>query len=174
MAQRTFALLQGDVVAELITERDDIKAEWTADFLALCVEVTGLSPAPQVGWVRGAKGKFSAPAPYVPSKGEQMQAALYAGVAVKSTDTPALDATYDAIGSRWLQMMGDAQYIATFGGFSGGLSELDWTAKSGEVVFAAPAQFTAVARAIADWITGWQRYAAGKADAPPASPVTVA
>ncbi len=164
----------GERVAEIVTEHEDIGAEWPAAFLATCVEVTDLKTKPQPGWVYNADGTFSPPPPFVPSPARVMAAALAAGLTVTSISTPALSATYDGAGPRWQRMRDEAQYVATFSRFSGGLSELDWTARSGEVIFTTPAQLLAVVQAVGDWQSLWQRFVDGKAGDPPAGTATIA
>jgi hypothetical protein len=136
------------------------------------VDVTKLKPQPEVGWVRAADGSFAPPPPYVPTARERMDAAMAAGFSLSSTATPSLNATYDVAGQRWQQMLGEAPYITAFGSFSGGVTKLDWPARSGEVVFATTAEFLAVVRALADQLTLWQRFVDGKGEEP-ASEVTV-
>ena len=173
--KRVFARIQQGLVVGLIPERDDICNEWHADVVATLVEVTTISPAVQVGWVLGENGVFEpAPSPVLTRQQRFEQAVIGAGCTITSTGTPVLSATYDAFGARWQQMMGELQYIAGFGAFSGGLTELDWPARSGEVVFSTVDQFKAVVRAVADWLTAWQRFVDGKVEVPPTLPVTIA
>jgi hypothetical protein len=108
------------------------------------------------------------------SPAAHLAAAMAAGVQIASTGTPAIDATYHATGERWQIMLNQAQYVATFGAFSGGLDVLPWHAISGLVQFATTAQFLAIARAIGDWLTAWQLYVAGIVEEPPAGSVTIA
>lgn len=152
-------------VVELVRESKNIADEWTPAFLAACIDVTSVAPQPVVGWTY-ANSQFAAPEPFVPSAQQQMTAALMAGCRVASTATPTLDATYDAVGPRWSQMLNEVIYITAFSKFSGALSELDWPAASGEVVFTAVDEFKTVTAAIGDWQTAWQRHVDGKGDAP--------
>jgi hypothetical protein len=171
---RIFARLSHDVVVELLTERVDITKEWHPDFLAnFCVEVTGHVPPVEIGWVRQGGVLAPVPAPVVTPE-RQMQVAVAAGCAIVSSGTPALSATYDAMGPRWQQMQGELLYIASFAAFSGGLTVLDWPARTGPIEFHATSQFQAVGRAIGDWLTLWQRFVDGAEGAPPTSPVTIA
>lgn len=170
---RIFAHLNDSVVVELIPELDDITKEWNADFLKNnCVDVTSVTPAVEIGWVRGTDGSFApAPAPIL-TPAQQLNQAAIAGCAVVYTAKPTLSGTYDASGQRWSQMRQEAQYVATFGAFSGSLSELDWPVKAGNAVFTTVDDFKTVVRAIADWLTGWQRFVDGKQTAP-SLPVTI-
>ena len=80
------------------------------------------------------------------------------GVAVTSTGTPASDATYEISGSQWQDMRDEAQYVQTYGAFSGGLTTLTWIARSGVVSFASTAAFLAVVKGLADYLTPWKVY----------------
>lgn len=171
---RKFARFSKGEVVEIIDEKADISKEWHPDFLAQLVEITDLDPEPGIGWSRSQQGVFAPPVPLEPSRSQQFAAALRDGCQIVSNGTPALNGTYDAAGPRWEQMKGELQYIAGFGEFSGGLTELDWPARSGEIVFSTADQFKAAVRAIADWLTGWQRFVDGKTEEPPALPVTIA
>ncbi len=173
MASKIFARVVDDVVVETISEVEDIEQEWHADFLAMLVDVTAITPPVQVGWVRSGK-TFSAPPPYEPPPNRQMIAEFAAGCAVVSTDTPTLTATYDAVGPRWQDMRDEMVFhIASFGTFSGDLTEIVWPAKSGPVTFSTTDQFKTVVRAIAGWQAGWKRYVDGQIEAPPTQPVTI-
>lgn len=171
---KIFARVVDDRVIELITEVEDINKEWHGDFVASLVDVTTVRPAVHVGWLRSGK-TFAPPAPYIPPPDRQMVAAVTAGCAIASTGTPALDATYDAAGPRWQLMKDEVLYVVSFGSFSGNPTptEIVWPAKTGPVTFATTDQLKAVTRAIGDWLTGWQRYAGGQVEAPPAQPVTI-
>lgn len=170
---RIFAHLRESTVIELLVERQDITKEWSAEFLKNCVDVTNANPAVKVGWVRSSNGVFSPPLPPVFTPGQQMNRAVISGCEITVTSKSALSGTYDAYGQRWSQMRQEAQYIVTFGAFSGALTELDWPVKGGDVIFSDMDDFKMIVRAISDWLTGWQRFVDGKEPTPPASPVTL-
>lgn len=171
---RVFARLDiGGTYVERIVEVEDIDKEWLPGFLSdHCVEITGKSPEPQIGWVLGVGRNLVPPPVVTPTPAERMVRALNGGCRITSQKWPAVNATYATAGPAYDNMRDELLYIAGLGTFSGGLDELDWTAQSGEeIVFATIDQFKDVARAVGDWITGWKRFAAGKADAPPADQV---
>ena len=83
---------------------------------------------------------------------------LKLGVALSSTGTPALDAIYEVDGPEWEDMKNEAQYISTYSSFSGGLSTLVWKARSTNVTFSTTAQFLAVVKGLADYLSKWKTY----------------
>jgi len=96
------------------------------------------------------------------------------GAQVSSTAQPALNATYELSGPSWEDMRSEAQYIATFGAFSGGLITLPWTSRSGAVSFTKTDDFLAVVRGLADYLAGWTRHFSAGAAAPKLGEISVA
>jgi hypothetical protein len=170
---RIFARVDSGIVVELIQEYDNIDDEWHGDFMTNCVDVTDAAPPVEVGWVPQGDGTFAAPPPYVPPPADQMFAALAAGLAITSTVTPALDATYSGTGDRWDAMVHVMTYINAFSAFPGGLSTYDWVALSGTVTFPTTDDFKAVSRAVGDWRAAWQRFVDGIDVTPPAGDATI-
>ncbi len=170
---KVFAYVRNGAIREIIPEVADFAEEWAPAFVANCVEISSMSPMPQVGWMQGADGVFTAPPPVVLTPQQQMVAALTSGCQVASTGAPALSAIYDAIGPRWQMMRDEALHISIFQEFSGGLSEIEWVAMSGSVSFSTTAQFLDVVKGIAGWLTQWQAFVDGKLSAAPSIPVSV-
>jgi hypothetical protein len=160
-AKRVFAFSDHrapGVVLELIEERESIEDELHPGFMQHLTDVTDHDLRPEVGWVLGKDGKFSPPAPYVPTRGEEMATALAAGLRV----TGKFAATYDATGPRWQRMLEEAQYAREFSAFSAGREKLEWQS----VTFETPDELRSVMRAIADWIARWHLYVEEAGDAP--------
>jgi hypothetical protein len=174
MANRIYARIADGHVAEIVTLDAAIDIAHAFHPSLVFVDITGASPMPAQGWTYSQESGFAEPPAPVLSPARQMMAAMAAGLAITSTGTPAISATYHAAGDRWALMLNQAQYVATFGVFSGGLETLPWQAISGPVEFATTAQFLAIARAIGDWQTGWHLFVDGLREAGPAGSVTIA
>lgn len=119
-------------------------------------------------------GAFSTPVPVPPSRESQMAEAFAAGCVVASTTKPSLASTYAVLGDLWQRMRDEAQYVATFQAFSGGVTILEWTTLSGVVDFNSITDFLSVVRVLGDWITGWIRYTNEQTSNPPSSPAELA
>jgi hypothetical protein len=117
-----------------------------------------------------AGGEIDAePAPH-PEK--LLALALTEGCAIESASRPYLNATWAATGPAWQLMMADAQYVGAFGAFPDGAAVHRSPTRDSSVVveFRDIADFLALVRGIADWLSVWHRYAQGLVDAPPARP----
>src|SRR6185312_14664054 len=88
-----------------------------------------------------SNGVFSAPALVPPSRESQMAEAFAAGCVVTSITKPTLASRYAVLGDPWQRMRDEAQYVATFQAFSGGVIILEWTTLSGVVDFNSTADF---------------------------------
>lgn len=122
---------------------------------------TAIVPAPQ-----------PTPPPLTPA--QQVAALLAAGVAIASASDAALNGTYACSGQDWQDMRDEAQYIQTFGAFSGGLSALSWTKPDSTVTsFSTTAQFLSVVRCIGDFLTGVKQFTAGQISALPKQPIDI-
>ncbi|HEY3919463.1 MAG TPA: hypothetical protein VGL83_16865 [Stellaceae bacterium] len=94
---------------------------------------------------------YIAPAPTV---AQSYIAAIVAGCTIASAGTPALNGTYAICGPTWADMKDEAQYIQTFGVFSGNQTSIGWELLgSGAIAFTAPAQLLAVVRSLGDYLT---------------------
>ena len=114
-----------------------------------------------------------APVPIL-SPAQQMVAAFSAGCQILSQGANStLNGTYDAAGPVWQNMKDEAQYIATFGAFSGGVSTLVWVGSFGTITFSTTTQFMLVVRTVGDWLTGWNRFVVGQLQNAPTLPVSI-
>ncbi len=118
------------------------------------------------------------PPPVVPSAPTQAQlatAALAAGLAVTSTNTPALNATYPVSGSVWSDLKDEATFIQSFGAFSSGTSSITFVLSSTvSVTFTATSQLQAVVKALGMYITALKVVVATNTGPLPAAAVTIA
>lgn len=105
---------------------------------------------------------------------QQFEALQIGGVELASTSKPAFNAVYDIDGPSWQMMKDEAQYVATFQAFSGGLTELDWQARNKVVVFSSIADFLVVVRALGDFLTSWNRFVAGQTQTEPSTSIQIA
>ena len=117
---------------------------------------------------------YSSPAA-APTLAMQGQAAIAKGLTVLSESDHTIDGTYITNGIAFGSgdIASEAQYIATFGGFTTG-SSLDWTLVGGsQVTFTSTATFLAVAKAVAQYLSAI-RAAVQAGTALPQSTVTIA
>ncbi|MHB1305288.1 MAG: DUF4376 domain-containing protein [Acidiphilium sp.] len=105
-----------------------------------------------VGWSY-ANGAFSAPpAPPPPTLAQQATAALSAGLAITSTNTPALDGTYSCDDAAQARINRVAVYVQMNGKFPGGTSTIAWLDATGAQHVFSVAQFQAFATAVGDYV----------------------
>lgn len=165
---RTFALIVGDRVHEIIREVEHIEDEWHPEIVSALVDITD-KPV-EIGWVRRANGTLAAPPPYVPTRTEQMSEAAASGVEIVSGD---LSGVYAVDAAAWERLRDEVWYVASFGSFSGDSKTLNWSTRDGEVTFSDADKFKAVARAISDWRVAWRSYVDEKSGKPPQGKVKV-
>jgi hypothetical protein len=105
---------------------------WTGD-------ISAVTPAPQVGWAATETGgvwTFTAPpAPPAPTLAQQAAAAMSAGLAITSTSTPALNATYDVGTSAQNHMQAEMISLLASGGalFADGTATVAWPDMMGAI-----------------------------------------
>jgi hypothetical protein len=98
----------------------------------LWVDVTGVTPEPQPGWLATQTGgvwTFAAPAAPTapaPTLAEQAAALLAGGLTITSTSTPAISATYAATPAATSNIMAEMIAILALGTFADGGSTLVW------------------------------------------------
>jgi len=143
------------------------------------VDVSELYPdMPSIGAVYNAQaGTFAAPPAPALTALQQIQANfskyLSAGVPLQSGTNVGLNGTYAIAGRIWEDMKNEAQYINTFGAFSGGAPALVWPVAAGTVNFATTAAFMSAVRGLADFLSKYKNAAQGQG-AEPAPPVQIA
>jgi hypothetical protein len=142
------------------------------------VDVTAVSPAPQVGWTATQDGNawtFAAPAAFTPTPQQQAVALLTNGaVAITSTATPALNGSYaiDPI-SRGNIIAVQTSINAGLGVPGGGPTFNYLDASNAPHAFTA-ANFTAFATAVRDYVYALTQVASGAVPDLPTTPITIA
>lgn len=126
------------------------------------------------GWAvsNGALVAYTAPVPS-PTLAQQAAAALSAGLAITSTGTPALDATYPCDANAQAQISAEVISLMLNGTFADGTTSIDWvdinrTGRTMTVV-----QFKAVATAIGAYVSGLTKCINGQATALPSDSATI-
>ncbi len=166
------ALVASGAVIELAATPFAVVPSWS------WVDVSAVSPAPQVGWSAAETGgawRFTPPtAPPPPTLAQQAQAALYAGVAITSTGTPTLNGTYGCDPGAQANLNAIQTYINTndkFPGSAGTYSYVDMN--DAPHTFPTTAAFTAFATAIADYVSDLLHVELGVLGALPANAKTI-
>jgi hypothetical protein len=120
------------------------------------VDVTAVSPAPQPGWAATETAgvwTFAAPIMPVLTPSQLAAAAVSAGVAITSTSTPALNATYAVDPLSQGRIASISTYILVNGNFPGASASYPWLDMSGAPhVFPSTAAFQAFATSVANYI----------------------
>lgn len=176
MATNIYARVANGVVAELVTLDSSIPIGAAFHGDLVFVDVTSVSPQPGQNWTATETGgAWSFSAPGGPSLAQQAAAAIAAGVAVTFGTSTGLNGTYPITGPGWSDLKDEAQFIATFGGFSNGAGTLGIVLPGGAAVtFTAPAQLSAVVKALGMQLTALKTIAATNAGTLPGASVTVA
>lgn len=117
------------------------------------IDISSASPAPAPGWSYSG-GTFTAPAASpAPTLVQQAQAALFAGVAITSTGTPALNGTYAVDSITQHKIAAVSVYILVNSKFPGGASSYAWPDVSGALHnFPSTAEWQSFATAVADYV----------------------
>ena len=115
------------------------------------------------------------PATPTPTQAQLAATALSAGLAITSTGTPALNATYPTNGTVWADLKDEALFIQSFAAFSSGTSSMTFIlSSSSTVTFTATSQLQAVVKAISMYITALKMVVATNTGPLPAAAVTIA
>jgi len=127
----------------------------------------------QPGWTV-ANGALVAPPPYVPTLAEQAAAALMAPVAVTSTSTPALSASYTITRDDQTHIQAEVQSLMLNGTFADGSSAVAWPDASGAVHTFTVAQFKAFATAVGAFVAACYKVLNGSSTTLPSAALTIA
>jgi hypothetical protein len=121
----------------------------------------------------GALVPYTPPAPVL-TLAQQAAAALYAGITITSTGTPALNGVYSCDKQAQSNIQAVQIYIQANGKFPGSSGTYPWLDKSGAPhVFPSVAEFTAFATAIADYVADCQMIVYTGAGTLPAPTATI-
>ena len=102
------------------------------------------------------------------------EAVMFAGVALTSTGTEASDGTYELIGPSFTRMLQLMQYTTAFSAFPNADPTLTFVARSGNIVFASTANFSAAIRGLMDYASGWLNWVRTGGAAPTWGAITIA
>ena len=129
--------------------------------------------SPAQGWSY-AGGMFTAPpAPATPTLAQQAAALLATGLAITSTATAALDATYSASATAQAQINAEVTSILLNGTFADGTSTIDWLDVSGVSHTFTIAQFKLLATKIAIFVSGCVKCVNGQTTVLPNTSATI-
>ena len=121
-----------------------------------------------------AAGVFTAPpAPPAPTLAQQAVAAMSAGLAITSTATSSLDATYPCNANAQAQLSAEVISLMLNGTFADGTDTIDWVDITGTGHTMSIAQFKTVATAIGAYVSGLTKCINGQASALPAATATI-
>lgn len=117
------------------------------------VNVSSISPPPQQGWTYATPSAFAAPSVPSPTLSQAAQAALTAGLAIASTGTPALDATYALDPATYTRIIAVSVYIIKNDTFPNSASTFAWPDATGALhTFPSTTEFEDFATAVANYI----------------------
>lgn len=156
-------------------------AEFPVNPALSLVDVSAITPQPQVGWeatLTGATWAFTAPAGPPAPTAAQLAAAAYAewiaaGLTVTSAGTPALNGVYAIDAQTQIDISTEAQFVSTFSEFTNGTAtNLSWPLASGTLVtFPTTAAFMSFAKVAAQTVAA-AKLAAAQGTALPSAAVS--
>lgn len=172
-----FARVDGGVVRKLFTPPGDLGINDCFHGALTWVDVTAVTPAPQVGWTATeTNGSWSFATPVAPVLTLAQQAALLltAGLTIASTGTPAIDGVYGCDTETRATIAEVTAGINAGHGLPGGGSTFDFNLRNGTgVTFPATAVFLAAAVAIRDFVYGCSQVVNGRSGTLPSASVTI-
>lgn len=126
------------------------------------------------GWAVQSGALVAYVPPVVPPTLAQQAAALLAtGLAITSTATAALDATYPANMTAQAQINAEVTSILLNGTFADGTSTIEWLDVTGAAHAFTVAQFKTLATAIGAFVSGCIKCMNGQATTPPSATATI-
>jgi hypothetical protein len=138
------------------------------------IDITTMSPQPQIGWTYTG-GTFAAPpAPPAPTLAQQAQTLLGAGLAITSTATPALNATYRTDATTQQNVSAEVTSILLNGTFADGGASVAWQDAGGASHSFSVAQYKTLATAVAAFVAGCLKVVNGQSTTLPAASATIA
>lgn len=172
-----YARIDANHVAELYTPPPEfadipIAEQFHADLV--WVDVTSVTPAPQLGWGYDGSAFAAPPPPPPPPLQQQAGMLLMSPVTVQCTSVPALNGQYPIDQTTQGQITGIASAIAAGLGLPGGGTTFNWPDATG-VAHAWPAtQFTELAKAVMNFVYAAAQVAQGHGTTLPSSTLTIA
>jgi hypothetical protein len=169
-----YARIQNGVVVEMFTPPSvaTLAECFHADVAAQFVEVpSGVAPAQ--GWTYDGKTFAPPPPPPSPTLAQQAAALLAGGLAVTSTATPALNATYPTTQAVQQQVIAEITSILLNGAFADGASTIEWPDVTGIGHAFDVAQFKALASVIAAFVSNCIKCMNGQSATLPSATATI-
>ena len=123
--------------------------------------------------VSGGVWTFTAPVPVVPTLAQQAQAAIGAGLAITSTGTPALSATYPVDAASQDHMVAEMTALLAVGTFADGTASVVWPDITGAPHTFNAAEFKALALAAGAYVAALFKVINGTLTALPAASATI-
>ncbi|MDD4937319.1 MAG: hypothetical protein PHT60_16265, partial [Acidiphilium sp.] len=114
------------------------------------------------------------PTPPAPTLAQQAATALSAGLAITSTGTPALDATYLYDHSIATQQLAETTSIILNGTFADGTTTIEWPYTTGAAVTMTIAEFKVIITTVAAWVSALTKCINGQSTTLPSASVTIA
>lgn len=173
---KTYARIQGGMVAEILSTDGDISQMFHPDLL--WVDVTAMSPRPEQNWSAietSAQWVFAAPpAPPAPTPAQLASEALMAGLTITSTGTPSLNGTYACDALSQSDIIAIETSLNAGKGFPGASTTFNYPDASGVMHSFTATSFTDFAAAVRDFVYGCKSVISGASTALPASTATIA
>jgi hypothetical protein len=169
-----YARIDSGIVAELYTPPAEFTGTPIADLFHAdlqWIDISAISPQPQPRWTYDGT-TFAPPPP--PTLQQQAMALLVAPVAVQSTSLPALDAAYPIDQATQMQITGIAAAISAGLGLPSGGTNFNWPDATGAAHAWPAPQFTALAKAVMNFVYAAAQVAQGHGTTLPASPIVIA
>jgi len=173
MTTQNYALIDtnGNVTAVIVYDGVSVFTPPTG----VTMEPVGISGA-GIGWTY-ANGAFVAPpAAQAPPLTPQQQAyqAIATGLTITSTSTPALNGTYACDSTVTADINAEITSIMLNSVFADGSTAIQWPDAMGTLHAFTITQFKAFATALASYVSGVRRYAAGVTTSLPSNQITIA
>jgi len=173
----TYARIDDDAVAEIYTppgEFDNLPIEEQFHPDLTWVDLTGVSPTPEVGWSYDGTAFAPPPPPEPLTIKQQGEMLLRQPVTVHCTSIPALNADYWVDPATQAQITSVAASIAASLGLPGGGSTFNWSDVTGTAHAWPAPQFTDLAKAVMNFVYAAGQVAQGHSTTLPSSTLTIA
>ena len=121
-----------------------------------------------VGWLY-ANGVFTAPSPPALTPLQQYENAMSNGVVITSASTPSLNGIYACDANAVSALMAEVQSQVLFQTFTNQQTSIVWPISGGTVTLTSAVQIEVLARAIAQYVSGWTQFINGTATTPPST-----
>jgi hypothetical protein len=172
-----YARIDSGIVAEVYTPPAEFAATPLADLFHSSlqwVDVTTLSPQPELRWTYDGEAFAPPPAPPPPSLQQQAMALLGQPVTVHCPALAELDGAYPIDQPTQMQITGIAAAISAGLGLPGGGATFNWPDVEGVAHPWPAAQFTEFAKAVMNYVYACAQVAQGHGTTLPTLPIVIA